>query len=164
MHNEPGYAELHAKLKISKDHLDDELIEQPGNYFLAAEQHALAVAEAATAKDNIKKIMGKMYKAYSKAGGTQNIINAKVESCKAVRLARKNHHEKILSEGRWSAMKDAFAQRAFILKDLTQMHLRAFFGEDSVTAKDRNDVSQADYGKNRAAMAQGRKKKKKKDK
>jgi len=164
MHNEVAHAKYAKDLIIDKNDLDRELMEQADSFFKCAEQYALAVSEAAAAKDNVKKVMGKAYKNFSKRTNsngkplTQDMIKAMVDSCKDVRLARKKWHEKILSEGRWGALKDAWAQRSFLLKDLVQMHIKTYLTDDSVSAP-RRDFGDDSGRKNLAAARKKRGKK-----
>ena len=161
MFNEIQYTHLHGRLRIDKDALDDELVEQPQLFFEVAEQFALAASELASAKDAVKTIMARAYKsirAKAEAKMSEGQTNAAVDANKRVRAARKTYHQAIFSEGRWGALKDAYGQRAWILKDLVQLHIRAYFSEDSSTAGDSNTMKNAKADSNRRALNEKRKK------
>lgn len=155
--------QLRALLVIDKHNLDEELIRQPQLYDEAARGAARAASIAAKKKlernETEAKRATSMRNAATKKG--QKITEAQVnkdlpkdpEFIKAS-LAYIAAEE---DAGMWAALKDAFAQRSYALKDLVQLYLGGFFQADRVGAATPRSREQVDYDQHRAAMAEDRK-------
>ena len=56
-------------------------------------------------------------------------------------------------------MKEAFQQRAFVLKDLASLYIAGYFTSSSVQGKASRDVQEESYGRNRETLAKRRRSK-----
>ena len=156
-------SELVSRLRIDKHSLDTELIEQSELYYIACEQHVIAVGYRETAKEEQKRVAADLYvvcrKRLAKEDGgrvTEARINAEVELHPKFVKAR----DEYLAAGResdlWLALKEAMMQRSYALKDLCGLFMSNYFQDNSVRGESAREVSDTHYRQGRADLSSRR--------
>lgn len=129
-----------ANLQIDRNALDQVLIEQPQHYFTVAEEYANAVSVADRLKDELRTLEGQLnlaYRAEKEAAGekfTESQILALVQSDES-RIAK---YSQLVDAQRdvatWMALRDAFTQRSYVLKDLVALFGLGYFASNNIRA------------------------------
>ena len=136
-------------LRINRNDLDGEVVRQPELLYAAAEAHALAVSKrdhAAKKLDEVRAIVdhdvrellnidGEKYTekmVTSAVDVTPDFLDAQSRSLKAKRTADLA-----------SALRDAFHQRAFVLRDLVSLYVSGYYSDASIGAASRAGNSDA---------------------
>jgi len=149
------------KLKIDRDDLDTMLIEQPQHYADAAREFALAVSrrdrakhvldetrarvdaqERQMARDNEEKI-------------TDSLLTARITVHPDVVQANKARDNWARMAALWEALKEAFEQRSYALKDLCALY-HAGYWANSAGGGARRGAEERAYADDRAAIARAR--------
>jgi hypothetical protein len=152
--------ELHQGLTIDKLALDDEVIRQPSLFYQVSEQLTLAIAERDAAKEELantdanlsqrwRKHLSKDGKRATDASVAQ-LVQTSDEHEKAFTqwLVAKTKADKLL------ALKDAFQQRSYMLRDLVTLYSANYFEDASLKPTKAQEASQ--YAANRARIANAR--------
>jgi hypothetical protein len=153
-------ADLQAQLAIDKSVLDDEVIRQPVLFYAISEQLTDAIAERDGAKENLAAIDAildgewrkKLAKLHSKV--TEKMVENHVltdrrhEKAFDIWLDSKTHADKL------SALKDAFGQRSYMLRDLVSLYSTNYYEESSVKPSRVQEASH--YAANRQRMSNAR--------
>lgn len=124
--------QLRSGLVIDKDNLDDCLVQQPELYYHVAEafSHAIAtrdalkldieIAEAREAK-LIRELAAEADEKLTEAGLREQL--ALIPELQKLRRRRIEEESNISA---WQALKEAFTQRSYMLRELVPMHLSRF--------------------------------------
>jgi hypothetical protein len=143
------------RLRIEPSNLSEELIEQPELYYHVAMGSAYAVSVRDQAKDQLKTAIaerGIRIRAEYQGKGeklTEAQLASLVESDPIVITCKGELRKLQLSMDKWQAMKEAFQQRSYMLKDLCALQLAREY--ESSTVK-REEV----LNKQRRAKIRGR--------
>lgn len=152
--------ELHQGLAIDKLALDDEVIRQPTLFYQVSEQLTAAIAERDAAKEELANVDAslaqKWRKHLSKDGkrATDTMVAHCVQTSEQHEeaftqwLSAKTKAEKLL------ALKDAFHQRSYMLRDLVTLYSANYFEDASMKPTKAQEASQ--YAANRARIANAR--------
>lgn len=128
------FEEFKSYLRIDKSRLDDELVHQSELYYRVSEAHADAVGERDTAKELMAAIDAEL-DAEIRAGGdklTEAQVKSKVQAHErhiekaADWLEAKSRAEKL------AALKEAFSQRGYLLRDLCQLYINNYYSDQAV--------------------------------
>lgn len=120
-------AQLREELTIDKTALDDCLMEQPDLYFYVAEGYALAVADRDAAKLDLEQTMALNAEELRARAlrDDEKLTEAAISRQLVTNPTIAALEEKLLElrgkADRWQAMKEAFQQRSFMLRELVQM-------------------------------------------
>ena len=148
--------------KIDKRNLDEELAWQPVIFGEIADEYAMAVSERDQLKDAADVVRAraelKIRQSMEEAGEkvTEALVKTRVDGDARYRAARdaylqaKSVAELLLSK------KEAFAQRAFVLKDLCGLYVAGYFTTTAVKGKNAQDVGDQAYEERRKRMAKQR--------
>lgn len=129
------YRQLRDGLKIDRDVLDEEVISQPNEYFHASEGHVLAAARRDRKKHDLEVEVAKLDKdvrdfmAVSGERATEASVKAQINREPDFHRAHTAYLEACLEADRWEAMRNAYRQRADMLRSLVQLHQTGYFGE-----------------------------------
>lgn len=121
--------EFRKYLKIDKQALDDEVMQQPALYFQVSEAYAIAVAERDALKEEVAMVDASLYGKYRKSDpkATDTAIKS--------RISIEDGHQRAFSEyieakeyaDKLGALKDAFNQRSEMLKALGRLYASNYF-------------------------------------
>lgn len=131
--------ELKSRLAIDKNNIDQEVIEQPELYYHAAEQAAMATSEYDAKKEESKRVFAEVYSEYrteSESIGkkaTEASLNAQVEIDTRVVQIKEELTKALLNKETSAALKEAFIQRGYMLKELCSMYVSGFLTNTAVT-------------------------------
>lgn len=153
--------ELRAHLTIRRGNLDEELIRQPQLFYEAGEAYALAVSRRESAKDALKQVAAELYlrlrrKLADKERVTEATLNANVETHPEHAAARVAFAEAQAEVEAADALKEAYSQRAWMLKELCALHLAGYFSKQSVDGPDPRQVVDSAAESARMAMNEKR--------
>lgn len=152
---------LRKLLEIDKYEIDEEIVRQPQLFFEIGEAAVKAAAERDFAKDELKRIDAELYgtlrrkleKGSGKAteGQVTNAVLTDKQHIRAVkRYIRANEKSDLLQ-----ALKEAFNQRSYMLRDLASLYVANYYEKSSMTSE--TDVRDVKAKKNIDRMAKARK-------
>jgi hypothetical protein len=156
----PSLADLQSSLAIDKGVLDDEVIRQPVLFYAISEQLTDASAERDAAKEELNSVDADVAdegrRQLSKSGArptdkaVQNYVqlSAKHEAAFNTYLAAKLRADKLL------ALKDAFQQRSYMLRDLVSLYSANYYEASSIKPTQAQDASH--YAANRERISNAR--------
>lgn len=147
--NKPTLSSLERhrrKLVIDKDRLDDCLIEQPEVYYHVAEAHSLAIAERDAVKLDIEvaeaeegqKIRDEAAQREEKL--TEGGLKEQLLLTPRIQKLRRERLDLETQISAWTALKEAFQQRSYMLRELVPMHLSRF-NSGSMTGNPRQQLA-----------------------
>ena len=149
-------------LKIDKDSLDEELVRQPTLFDAVATDYVVAVSARDAAKESVDIVRAeaelKIRRAMVGSGEkvTEALIKANIELDAKYLEAMEDFLRLKGAADQLLAHKDAFAQRAFVLKDLCGLYVAGYFSTTAVKGKDAREVGQSAYEQRREEMAKQR--------
>lgn len=152
-----------AKLRLDKHALDEAIAEQADLYYLVAERHVLARDAAETAKaelDTRDSSEALRLRAEAERAGakiTEGRISEQVLTSAAHSVATGELSLARLQSEKWAALRDAFGQRASMIKVLAELYVAGYFSLSSVGAGGAK-IATVDAEQGRAAMTLRRKK------
>jgi hypothetical protein len=130
--------ELKKQLAISRHNLDEEVANQPMLFYEIAEQYEIAAAEADAAKEELattdarldtvgREVLAEKYDKVTEAM-VRNYVQTEHNHDSAFR-AYLNAKERA---GKLAALRDAFKQRGYMLRDLASLQSASFFETTSL--------------------------------
>lgn len=134
---ETTYAFFSMRLRINRLDLDTELIEQPEHFQKVGEEAAYATSRAAKSKDDYRTEEAKAAKrAQTILEGrdervTDKVVSAMVQRDKHRQAAFYAYLDAEAEAAKWAALRDAWASRGFILRDLVQLTVSGYLAETS---------------------------------
>jgi len=156
------FKEFEGYLKIDRDNLDDALLTQADIFYKISNEYALAVSRRDQAYDDIKSTDAnlnlELREQFEKAGEkfTEAKLTAAVLAHREHDEATNKHRVEKQRADLLGALKEAFSQKSYMLKELTQLYIAGYFAETSATA-DAHTASEIQYDKNKKKMKQDRK-------
>lgn len=154
--------DLRAYLAIDKYSLDDEIVKQPRLYEEIGEACALASAEHDYAKDGLNRLYAELATKHRKkienttgARATEAQVNAAVISDKKHVDASNKRIEAKQRLDELSAVKEAFHQRSYMLRDLSALYIANYYEKSTIV--DSNSVKDVKARKSIDKMDQARK-------
>lgn len=157
---QPTLSDLQQQLAIDKATLDDEVIRQPVLFYNISEQLTDAIAERDAAKEELNSIDAeldgtwrrKLSKADSKVTEKMvaNCVQTSAEHEKAfdMWLTAKTKADKLL------ALKEAFQQRSYMLRDLVSLYSANYYEDSSIKPSRAQEASH--YAVTRARISNAR--------
>ena len=148
-------------LRIDRDSLDEELIHQPSLFYEVGEAYARAVSVRDDLKERLSQTDARLnleLREDREGKFTEAMVMSEIqgnrEHKEAVRsyLVAKEEAERLL------ALKEAFSQRAYILKDLCGLYVAGYFGDVSVCGRSATEMRerQGEEGRERMRLKRER--------
>lgn len=162
-HQDPReeFALMRNKLRIDRNTLDEDMIEQAVYYLDACEAHVQAVSERDAAKENLAvvdaRIAQRLRTDWSKKGEKFNetMVGDAVQT-DAEHIKAFEHHSHMIKRASFvGALKDSFDQRSKMLRELSTLFVAGYFSRATGRATQR-DVDQGKAAAGREAMARAR--------
>lgn len=129
---------LKEGLLIDKWSLDEELIRQPSMYWNISDIVVKSINLRDTHKNLIDEAISEvdaLIRAEALASGdklTETALKARVDASPRIVKMRRNYLELKLQADAYAALKEAYAQRAYVLKDLVALYTSGYFQTSSV--------------------------------
>ena len=149
--------DLQANLKIDKNDLDNELIKQPTHYYRVAKEFANAVARRDAAKLELSREAARLDREIrqeardAKEKITETEVLKLVQEHEDYGWAMQGFQDAEKEVNLLQALKEAFTQRSYVLKDLVGLWTQGYYGAgEHGTKLDRKHES------NRGELAQER--------
>jgi len=152
--------EFKKYLKIDKQALDDEVMQQPGLFFEVSEAYAQAVAERDALKEELSVTDADLFHAFrarNSERATDTYIKGQVQVAPDHQKAFTEWLEAKEHADRLAALKDSFFQRSEMLKTLGRLHASNYFEQTSVREMKSTDAMV--YQRRRERLALQREKK-----
>ena len=156
----PTLDELKEQLAIDKGVLDDEVIRQPVLFYAISEQLTDASAERDAAKEELanvdadldigwRKKLAKMHPKVTESMVTTHVQSSpEHEAAFTAYLTAKTKADKLL------ALKEAFSQRSYMLRDLVSLYSANYYEETSIKPSKAQEASH--YAATRQRMSNAR--------
>ena len=134
---------LRLELKIDKHKLDDCIENQAEVFHKIAEQTALSIAEKDASKYDLDNLTSATYldvrhEALDKGRKvTEVLLQNELEQVKEIQEAKESYLEAKALADEWLALKESFAQRGYMLRDLATLWVSGYFAE-AVIKRDPN--------------------------
>lgn len=118
---------LRGQLAIDTDALDACLEEQPDLYWHVSEQYADAVARRDAAKLTLEQVMAELDEKFRSAAAaadqkiTETALQRKLATSPRIQELERKLLELRADADKWQALKEAFQQRSFMLRELVAM-------------------------------------------
>jgi len=154
-------ARYKEQIRIDKNALDDALISQPMTFMAVSGEYANAISVRDAAKEAVTVARASSYFEERELleKPTEALVSAKVDLSRKYRKAVRVYLEAKLAADEWFAAKEAWQQRAFVLKDLASLYIAGYFSDASVRGPDSRGVQREQYEEDRKVLADARRKK-----
>ncbi len=146
-YDDETFQSLKDDLKIDRDALDTESIEQPSRFFHASEGHVFAISRRDHQKQKLEIEIAELDKDVRDAmvAEGEKITEMQVKH----QITREQDYQRAysvylnacLEADKWEALKNAYRQRADMLKGLIQLHQSGYFGEVTGAAERKDSRS-----------------------
>jgi len=126
--------ELKNSLQIDRDDLDTCLVQQPGLFYHVAEQYSLAVSQRDEAKLALEEKTAELDKQVREAAVqadeklTEAGIQNRLRTMPKIKELQRDHLELRTQADSLLALKEAYMQRSYMLKELVALQLSQFHG------------------------------------
>ena len=149
--------ELEQMLKIDEDNLDKVIREHPVMFFRIGTVHTSAVSVRDTLKDKLVSMRHEVYlevRSEADEGNkklTEANVTAMIETDERIGVLKHDLVEANQVLGTASALKDAFAQRSFAVRDIVSLtvHSNMVHSSISVAANERHEETRGKLAKHR---------------
>lgn len=156
-------ADLEGSLKIDQHALDEALIQQPDLFYRVSKELTLAVSRRDLAKQELEELIAELGNdvrvtaVRNEEKVTEGGIKEKVTMDNSVKRAEREmlSHSRIV--GQLTALKDAYVQRSYMLKDLAGLYVANYYTDSAGSGRDPNAVKNRAGEDARAAMSDERK-------
>lgn len=151
--------QLKALLAINKNELDTEISNQPSLFYEVAEACVSAMAERDARKEELAtvdaELDGKARVTLSQREErvTEAMVKNAVQSHKDHEQAFEAYMEAKTKSDLFSAMKDSFGQRGYMLRDMVQLYVASYFEQPSVRGDANADRAVYDVQRERLGQA-----------
>ncbi len=150
--------ELKSFLRIDKSSLDDELVQQPMLLWRVSEAYVQAAAQRDSLKEALgvvdAELDGVVRNQFRDEKVTEALIKGQIQTNTKHKKAQEAYLKAVQEAALLSALKDAFSQRSYMLRDLVQLHVTGYFQESSV--KGTNETDTFTYQQRRKRLALNR--------
>jgi len=125
--------EYHANLAIDKDDLERCLMEQSESFYHVARESVYAVARRDAAKydmESLEALLGQQIRleaAEDKVKLTEGAVAERLAILPDIQKVNKQYLEEKAHAEAWVALKEAFQQRSFMLRELVALRLRQHY-------------------------------------
>ena len=152
--------ELRNYLEIDKHSLDDEIVKQPSLFFRVSEAFVEAVAERDACKEELASVDaeldGEVRHKLEVAGDkiTEAIVKNEIQTHKKHGPAFDTYILAKTKADMLLALKEAFQQRGYMLRDMCSLYVASYYEQSSVQGTSKTDT--AVYNRQRERLAEGR--------
>lgn len=135
--------ELQEALKIDQAALDEMILYQAVLYEEVSSRLAYVTSMRDAAKQTLQLVEAKTYRLLRKSLTSNQKITEKeleyrVRSSSSVIEATQEYLDLGHKVGKWTALKESFQQRSYMIRELAQLQLSHFFGTNSISSRDKD--------------------------
>ena len=133
-------AQLKTALFIDKNDLDEELIRQPSLFWNVGNLLTLAVSQRDGCKNQIEEATAELDSQFRRQAQeaeekiTETAIRSKIEASVLMQKLKTNYLALKLEADQLQVLREAFTQRAYVLKDLVSLYVAGYFAQASAGA------------------------------
>jgi hypothetical protein len=160
---EEKLVEYKERLKIDKNALDDEVVEQPELFWHVSNEFALAVSQRDSKKESYQRIHAILSRDLRKEiedkegkKPTEAAISAAIERHVDYKTRRDEYLHSAFRAQSWKALMESFEQRGHMLKQLVTLFGSNYFQRTSMEGTGKKEEK---YNENKAIIRNARKKK-----
>lgn len=126
--------EMKAYLKIDKNSLDEEIVQQPSLLGAVSDAFAMAAAERDHAKEEAAVVDGELDALYRQdhEKATEGAIKAMIQADRLHMIAYEAYLKSKQKADRLQALKEAFQSRGYMLRDLVSLYTANYYQQESV--------------------------------
>lgn len=130
-------SDLETGLRIDEHELSGSLLEQPELFYRVSKALALQVSRRDAAKQVVAETEAKVDMEVRRAAQvaeekiTEKQVAAEVLLSSKVQTAVAEHQRLALDVGKLTALKEAFSQRSYVLKDMVALYISNYYGDAS---------------------------------
>lgn len=152
--------EFRSYLKVNKNRLDDELVQQPSLLFEVSEELLRAIDARDALKNDLMVIEAEEDTRIRKAADqaeekvTEGAVKAKVATSKKRQAAYATYMDQKAVADQLSALKEAFIARGYAIRDLCQLTVANYFQSNSIRGDAATDAVM--YHRTRTKLAAAR--------
>lgn len=164
MTREMRRVDYEQRLKIDRHSLDEALIQQGELFYQVSHAYTLAVSQRDATKEKLRRLEAQLWIATredlerQEERVTESMVAKTVELVPEYQKARKRLLVHTQEADLWQALKEAYVQRGYVLKDLCGLFVSNYYAENSSRGPDSRSVVDAGVAERRAAIAAKRKK------
>jgi len=153
---------LEQQMIIDKDGLDECLVQQPVLYSKVSQEYAVAVSRRDEQKDRVKQVEAHLSLQFRQdtlvkgEKATEKTIEAMVLTSDERTRAVAKYNASTLELEMWQALKEAYQQRAYALKDLAGLYVAGYFGSAAVHGNAARTMQERDANVAKVAMNEAR--------
>lgn len=151
---------LQAQLEINKTELDDEVIRQPSLFYMVSEQLTDALAERDAAKEELANVDADLYATWrtklgksEKGRVTDTMVNMHVQASADHEAAFANYLKAKTKAEKLLALKEAFQQRSYMLRDLVSLYSANYYEDTSMRPTKAQEASHYAANRQRISIA-----------
>ena len=121
------------KLVIDKNNLDDCIIEQPALFQQVSSIYTQKLAERDYAYEQYKKEYARLFVEYKNSGEklTDKLVDSMILTSPTYVEKRNEFLNKQQEANEWAALKEAYAQRNYMLKELSNLFSASYYTRDA---------------------------------
>ena len=121
------------KLIIDKNNLDDCIIEQPALFQQVSSIYTQRLAERDYAYEQYKKEYARLFVEYKNSGEklTDKLVDSMILTSPTYVEKRNEFLNKQQEANEWAALKEAYAQRNYMLKELSNLFSASYYTRDA---------------------------------
>jgi len=137
-------AQFERALRIDRHALDDALEKQPDVFYRVANALALAISRRDLAKTRLQETEAEAEHEFRRSAArsgdkiTEGEVKNAVRLDKGVQARQAKLHKLNTEVGQWGALKEAFTQRSYAIKDLSALYIASYYGDIAGDAANKN--------------------------
>lgn len=130
--------ELEAELKVDRFNLDEELVQHPQLFWKVSEAAVLARSRVDKLKADLDRLEAVLDQKYREEAIlmdtkiTERGVSMSVERDPERLALQSEYLDRKFRAERLDALKDAFRARAYVLRDLVELHIAGYYSGDSI--------------------------------
>jgi len=148
--------ELKGLLQIDKSSLDDELMHQPMLLWRVSEAYVQAAAQRDSLKEALgvvdAELDGVVRNQFKDEKVTEALIKGQIQTNTKHKKASETYLRAVEKAALLSALKDAFIQRSYMLRDLCSLFVANYYEESSSKGTNRTDLVTYQQRRKRLAL------------
>ena len=157
-----SFQDFQELLRIDRDALDEALIRQPELFLAVSKKYVTNVSYRDELKEDIDRVRAevtmKIRLRAARVGEkiTDKTVEASVETDERYQDSVKKYLSAKKMADEWLALKEAFTQRSYVLKDLASLYIAGYFGVNSVKGSAPRQFEKEEYERTREQISQKR--------
>lgn len=133
------YAEFRERLKIERDDLDTEVAQQPFLFMQIGEEYTMLVSQRDKMKEEVDNLYAFILMQVRSKKAEEKMTNADADARVSVdpsyQLKVREYHQLNGEVAKWGALREAFAQRGYMLRELCGLYASGYWSSTRVSGQ-----------------------------